>query len=160
MLQGNLELENVRLIFRNFSGKETKFNRAGNRNFCVVIDDPETAQNLANDGWNIRALEPRDDDDAPTHYLNVAVSYNNFPPNVFLVTRNNKVRLDEDTIGTLDDSDIASADLIIRPYNWEVNGKEGVKAYLKTAYITIEEDVFADKYRRGSDIGDDEMPFT
>lgn len=160
MVQGNLELENVRLIFRNFSGKETKFNRAGSRNFCVVIDDAETAQNLTNDGWNIRALQPRDDEDAPTYYLNVAVSYNNFPPNVWMVTKHNKVRLDEDTVGTLDDADISTADLIIRPYNWEVNGKEGVKAYLKTAYVTIEEDNFADKYRRGPEIGDDEMPFT
>lgn len=159
MVQGNLELENVRLIFRNFSGKETKFNRAGNRNFCVIIDDAETAQNLTNDGWNIRALQPREDDDAPTYYLNVAVSYNNFPPNIFMVTKHNKVRLDEDTVGTLDDADISSADLIIRPYNWEVNGKEGVKAYLKTAYVTIEEDSFADKYRRGPEIGDDEIPF-
>ena len=163
MVQGNLELENVRLIFRNFSGKQTKYNRAGARNFCVVIDDPEVAQNLANDGWNIKVLRPRDEDDTPTHYLTVAVSFDNFPPNVFMVTRNNKVRLDEDSIDTLDDADIKSADLIIRPYNWEIQDrdgvKSGVKAYLKTGYICIEEDAFADKYRRGPEISDDEMPF-
>ncbi len=160
MIKGTLELENVRIIFRNFSGKETKYNRAGNRNFAVVIEDPDLAQQLADDGWNIKALKPREDEDTPTHYLSVAVSYNNFAPNVFMVTKANKVRLDEDTIGTLDDADIATADLIIRPYNWEVNGKEGVKAYLKTGYITIEEDTFANKYRRGPEIYDDEMPFT
>ena len=42
----NLVMENARLIFRNFSGNETRFNRNGNRNFCVIIDNPEQAEEL------------------------------------------------------------------------------------------------------------------
>ena len=151
----NIMIENARLIFKNFSGEESKFNRGGNKYFCVLLDH-DMAQDLEAEGWNVKYLRPREDGEEPAPYLQVTVAYGNIPPKVIMIAGRNKVPLDSVTVGTLDYAEIRNVDLIIRPYNWTVNGKQGVKAYLKTMYVEIQQDAFASKYDFDED---EEVPF-
>lgn len=142
----NIIIEDAHIIFRNFAGAESQYNRAGNRNFNVIIDDIDMANKLIEDGWNLKQLKPRDDEEMPKYRLEVSVAFGNFPPNIFMVTKHNKTKLDEESVAALDYAELKTVDLVIRPYQWDVNGKQGVKAYLKTGYFVVEEDEFAAKY--------------
>ncbi len=145
MAKKNLVIENATIVFRNFEGKEGKFNPAGRRNFCVLLDK-DTAKSLSKDGWNVKELNPREEGDDPQPYLQVSLNYNAYAPNVYLVSSKGKNRLDENDVKILDWADLANVDMVIRPYEWDVNGKKGIKAYLKTMYAVIEESPFEEKY--------------
>lgn len=144
----SLALENVRILFRNFAGAPDKYNRAGGkRKFNVVIEDPELAEQLANDGWNVGILKPRDEDDTATHHLPVEVSYRIKPPRVVMISGRTQTELTEETIGSLDYADIVNIDVEINPSRWtDDDGNERIKAYLKEMYVTIEQSAFAAKY--------------
>lgn len=148
-----VKVEDARLIFRNFQGKEGQYNREGDRSFAVVLPADVASEMLA-DGWNVRELAAREDGDEPTPYVSVSVSFDNRPPRVVLLTSTTRTQLDDKSIDVLDWADIRLADLIIRGYEWTVNGKQGVKAYLQTLFVTIEEDELEAKYNIHGDPAD------
>ena len=146
--RGILQIDDARLIssHRNFSGLGSKYNREGDRNFSVAIDDEEIANALINEGWNVKIKPPREEGETPLMYLPVKIKFNDRGPNVYLKTGDTVNRLDEDSIDVLDNVDILGVDLDIRPYDWEVNGKEGRTAYLQSIHVTQEVDRFAARY--------------
>ena len=120
-VKDNIIIEGARIGFRNFSGKEGQFNPAGKRNFCVFLEE-DLAKKLESDGWNVRWLQPRDDQENEQGYLQVAVSFDNIPPKIIMITSGGKTILDADSVGLLDWAEISEIDLIIRPYNWVLHG--------------------------------------
>lgn len=143
--KGTLLMEGARMIFRNFVGKEGPYNREGDRNFCVLLED-DLAEDLVRDGWNVKNLKAREEGEEPQPYLQVSVGFKVRPPLITMITSRGRTALGEDEIELLDWVDIRTTDLIINPYHWNVNGKNGIKAYLKSLFVTIEEDALALKY--------------
>lgn len=141
-----LQIDDARIIYRNFAGRGDKYNREGDRNFAVLIPDEKLADELVERGWNVKIKPPREDGDTPFMFLPVKVKFNDRGPNVYLKTGDVQNRLDEESVSILDNIDIISVDLDIRPYDWSVNGKDGRTAYLQAIRVTQDVDRFADRY--------------
>lgn len=157
----DVNLEDCRLVFKNLSGNEGKFNAAGNRNFCVLLS-PEEGKALREEGWNVKELKPREEGDLPQAYLKVKVNYKSGrPPQIYLVTAHGKTLLDESNVNLIDWADIKMVDLIISPYRYEVRGNQGIAAYCSKMWVTINEDPFTAKYEdNGDDVPDDALNTT
>lgn len=160
-----LEVENAKILkgtFRNFAGEPDKFNpQGGSRYFHFVIDGEEVANQLIEDGWNVKTWAPQEDGAEPTYYLKVKIG--RFVQFVRMLSGNKIVDLVDDRapegidpqegLAVLDKADIEYADLVITPRPWD----NGITAYLKSARFVIEEDPFAQKYAQYE--APEEMPF-
>ena len=145
---GKLVIENADIRWKNFTGRESKFNPAGKRTFALFLDpeDLDLIDDLVADGWNVRKREFEDTDRPIEYYITIEVNFDYYqPPIVKMIQGHHGLVLDENTVGRLDSTLITKADVVIRPRHWEVNGKTGVKAYLHTLRAVVEEDYFADQ---------------
>ena len=141
--RGILQIDDARIVYRNFSGVGTKFNRDGDRNFAVVIETEEMAEALKREGWNVKIKPAREEGDMPFMYLPVKVKFSERGPKVYLKSGENVNLLDEESVGLIDEVDILKVDLDVRPYDWEMNGKTGRTAYLQSIQVEQEVDRFA-----------------
>lgn len=133
--------------FRNFRGEKNDCNTNGDRKFTLLLNE-NIADRLKERGWNVKMWVPKNDDptrvpEPPVPILDVAVDFSKpdmFPVTIEMKTGDDVVELDEDTVGILDTADILNADIVLRPHYWNMNGRTGIKAYLKKLTVTLEED--------------------
>lgn len=147
----NVILEDTRIRFRNFSGAEGQYNKLGDRNFVILLEEEE-ADLLASQGWNVKYLKAKPGyDDEPQPYIKVKVQFPKVdgrgrPPVIMLVSSQGKSPVSEAELNILDWVDIARVDVSFRPYDWEVNGNTGRTAYLVSIWVHIVEDELDLKY--------------
>lgn len=150
---GLLMIDDAEICWPNFSGKENKFNREGDRHFTLRIrnvDDIERLQSDTNefgDSWNLK-IKPATEEYDTCATMKVKVKFSRRGPEVWLVSNGNRIQLNEDTIGCLDDIDIERIDLDIRPYDDCLpNGKSFRAAYLNGMEVVQRVSRFAARYQ-------------
>lgn len=120
-----LRLKHARLIYRNFSGVESKYNAKGSMNFSIILPDP-LAEELLNEGWRVKLRTPLQGD--PFYHMPVVVSYDRKPPEAYLMSTSSVVKLSKDTIALLDDVEVEDADVMVAP-------SSNMKPYLRKIVI-------------------------
>ena len=128
----DLDLEGVRVVSRDFAGANYGPDQ---RQFKVVIEDPNLIENFKRDGINIWCPEPQNPDDPRVGYLTVKVSYRFMPgPKILLLTpEGNAQKFSENNVHELDKAWIKDVELHIHGSSWErSNGQKGVSVYLDT----------------------------
>lgn len=176
LINGNLNVENAAMIYKNFSGNPTRFNPAGGkRTFALVLSD-EYAPRLNDMGWNIKVKEVRDqrvDDevsrtvswndydssyrgefDHALIYTEVVVNENSdYPPKIYKVSEFNGEKsmalMPPDQWYRLDNEELVNMDVVIHPYmhGRSIANPDAKKGYLKTMYAqSVPVNDFGGKY--------------
>lgn len=155
---GLVQINDARIIYRDFSGRNTRFSD-GKRSFSILIDDDGIADALEKAGYPVKRPDPskvRDDGSAlPTH-MKVKVRYSSYGPDIYLVTNGIMNKVPEESVDDLDRIRILSADLDIRAYDYDYNGRKGRAAYLNAMRVYQQVDRFMEEYNSQHD---EDAPF-
>lgn len=164
-------LEDVQFLFaRNFSGRQEKYNRAGDRYFNVKVN-PEDVELLQQYGVNVKLYEPKNISDEmaekmaenpdmfePSYFFKVRVYIQFGMPSIAIIYDNGETPLDEDIAPTdraflndesqlamLDDMEIALCDMTIARRDPSPDGQYA-RLNLKNAYIRVVDNPLRRKY--------------
>jgi hypothetical protein len=147
-----LLIDDAKIIFRNFAGREGLYNSEGDRNFSVVLE-PKLAKKLLDAGWRVKQLKPREEGEEGDYHLKVTVNYKKGrPPRCVMITSRGRTDLGADEVGLLDVADIKKVDLLLNGW-WSDMAGGGFSAFLKSAFVTISEDALELRYAGVGDSG-------
>ena len=135
----SLMIQDARIIFRNFAGREREYNSEGDRNFSVVLE-PSLAKKLIDEGWRVKQLKPREDEEEGDYHLKVNLNYKKGrPPRCVVITSKSHTELGMDEIALLDAADIKQVDVMINGW-WSDMAGGGYSGFLKSIFVTLNED--------------------
>lgn len=149
--RGKLIIDDAQIIYKNFSGAPSLYNRQGDRNFSLIIPDEKIKDALVEEGWNVKIKPPYMEGDKPRMILPVKVKFSEYGPTCYMKNSKGLIKLNEESICDLDRLRLSRVDLDIRPFDWEVNGQTGRTAYLDSICVEVEEDRFAARYAEDVD---------
>jgi len=125
------------MAWRNFRGLITnKYASEGQRFFVIKFDKDQLGMIPAS--WPI---QQRTLDGVSTFYMKVHVNFHidargTDAPVIYFTNRvGNTIQLGEATCGALDGINFDTCDLVVREFQWTVNGREGVSAFLTELHI-------------------------
>lgn len=160
--EGTIKVRNARIMFKNFEGRPDKYHKeGGKRQFTLVIEDEEMANQLKDDGWSVSFRNVGDDENPVMEgRLKVNVSFAYGDPNVYMIIGKKKKKLNQQTIGNLDTAEISNVDVNIYPsYAGKKYGFDGPAAYVEKMIVTVVEDDLDIKYGDMDDDDDEVVPF-
>lgn len=181
--RGTLQINDAHILFPNFEGRESMYNRKGDRNFSIKIEsfedadilhkkgwnvklespDPDFVDDLQSRGWNAKYKSNLDPDEGPRMRLDVKVKYNRredgsiWGPQAYLWSGKNRTELDEESISCLDHIERECVNLDIVPSTWTVNGRSGRTAYLDIIEVFQRTNRFEERYNAMRD--EEKLPF-
>ena len=137
-------VQNTTLVYKNFSGAPTKYNREGGRPTFAIVLDPQQADKFREKGFNIKPFRPQDEEEL--YSLEIKVNWNSrFPPNINVIelvqgqVKGKPKPKNRITSGVLDTFQIKKADVLFNGHEYDPVDHPGkCTAYLSTAYIHVE----------------------
>lgn len=146
-----VSIENTRFIFEtNFSGDPRRDKYGSDRRYANIIIPDGLAEELIDEGFNVRNTDPKDGEYEKTYFVRATVNYDSkFPPRIFLVSGDNPPELlDSESVSIIDTMYIRNVNVILSKY---YNAKmDKWSLYVRTMYVEqeLDNDPFAARYRR------------
>lgn len=169
----NISIENTRFIFKtNLSGDPARDTYGSTTRYAnVVIPTKAQADDLAEQGFNVRCTKPKAGEEEgfePTFFVKAVLKYHEGEddgrdPKVYLVSGHSVPKLlNADTVGMIDDTYVVGVNCMLNPYYNKRNDKWSL--YISVMYVEqdVDEDPFAVRYSKNvaAESADEfEMPF-
>ena len=176
LINGNLNVEQAGMIYKNFRGNPTKVNPAGGKRTFSLVLTKELGERLDGMGWNVKVKEVRDQlgegeftrtvswsdymdnyqgqFDHALVYTEIVVNENSeYPPKIYKISEFNGEKtmalIPPEQWGRLDESELINVDVVIHPYTHgrSIANPDAKKGYLKTMYaMAVPVNDFGGKY--------------